>query len=70
MFELQLPSKEIQCVFYKIVSWFLVIFLIGFSTGLYSTKRWIIEPRLKEAISIGALVANGTVYDLKERIGE
>jgi len=70
MSESTFPSKDLQGVFYKAISWFLVIFLIGFSSGLYSAKRWIVEPRIKEAMRIGALVADGTVYDLKERIGK
>ena len=56
--------------YYKIGLWVLIVALIGFLGGTYYTKRWVIIPKLVEAMKMGALVIDGTVYDLKERIGK
>lgn len=67
---MKIPLKENQGVLYKVGFWFVVIFLSGFLYGQYNAKKNIIEAKLKEATSIGAVVINGTVYDLKERVGK
>lgn len=52
---------------YKTGFWFMIIFLMGFIASLTFTQWIIIEPRLKEATKLGAMVIDNRVYDLKER---
>jgi hypothetical protein len=53
---------------YRVGFWLVVIFLCGFLYGMYFAQKNIIVPKLKEAVSIGALVIDQKVYDLKERM--
>ncbi len=64
---MNIPLKETT---YRIGFWLLAIFLAGYLTGQYFAQSWIIEPRLKEAVRIGAVVIDQTVYDLNKRVGK
>jgi hypothetical protein len=52
---------------YRIGFWFLIIYLIGIITGIGFAHNIVIERKLKDAIKLGGIVIDNTVYDLKAR---
>jgi len=48
--------------------WFLIIFLIGFTSGIFFASKMIIEPRLNDSIILGGIVIDKKSYDIKPRL--
>jgi len=70
----EITGKEIEAkigftreTVYRIGFWFLVIYLVGFLSGILFAQKMVIDPRLKDAVKLGGIVINNSVYDLKPR---
>jgi hypothetical protein len=68
MEELKGETGFIKETVYKIVSWFMIIFLVGFISGIFFAQYIIIEKRLADSVALKGMVIDNKVYDLRERL--
>ena len=54
--------------FHRIGFWFLIIFLIGFISGVFFIQKMVIEPRLRDSVTLGGVVIDKKPYDIKLRL--
>jgi uncharacterized protein YneF (UPF0154 family) len=68
MEEIKAQEGFIKESLYRIGFWFLIIFLIGFISGVFFAQKMIIEKRLADSVKLKGIVIESVVYDLKERL--
>ena len=59
-------TEVVRKGFNKLAFWFLIIFLLGASSGLllsYKINSWLTE----RAVQMGGMIVDGKVYDLRNR---
>jgi hypothetical protein len=58
---------EVRHDWYSRGFWTTIIILLGFLAGVFFAQEVIIKPKLNEAIKLGGIVIDNSVYELKIR---